>query len=74
LVEPLELAPGLLASPTLHPCLDLVPAPHSAAGVFGERSGEALPLGDLMGALLADAEKFGDLDESDWLSLGHRIN
>jgi hypothetical protein len=51
-----------------------VPAPHSAASVFGDRSGEALLVGDLVGSLLANAEELGDLDESDWLSLGHRIN
>jgi hypothetical protein len=46
------------ASPTPGP-----PAPHSAAGVLGERRGEALLLGDLMGTLLAHSEELGDLDE-----------
>jgi hypothetical protein len=31
--------------------------------VLGDRNGEALLLGDLVGALLAHAEEFGDLDE-----------
>jgi hypothetical protein len=46
-------------SPTLY----LIPAPHSAAGIFGERSGEAHLLGDLVGSLLAHPEELGDLDE-----------
>jgi hypothetical protein len=56
-------APRLVASPAFRPRLHLVTAPHSAAGVLGERSGEPLLLGDLMGALLAHAEELGDLDE-----------
>src|SRR4029453_1434251 len=57
LVEPLELAPRLLASPTLRPCLDLVPAPHSAASVLAKRTGEALLLGDLVVTLLGHTEE-----------------
>jgi hypothetical protein len=57
------LAPGLLCPPPLRPCLHLVPAPHSTAGIFGERSGEALLLGDLVGTLLGHTEELGDLDE-----------
>jgi hypothetical protein len=40
-----------------------------ASSVLGERSGEDLLLGDLVGALLAHAEEVGDLEESD--RLGH---
>jgi hypothetical protein len=56
------------ASPTPH----LVPAPNSAAGVLGKRSGEALLLGDLVGPLLGHTEELGDLDEADCTWLGHR--
>src|SRR6266498_966171 len=35
-----------------------------AAAVLGDRSGEALLLGDLVGTLLAHAEELGDLDEA----------
>jgi hypothetical protein len=31
--------------------------------VLGERGGEALPLGDLVGMLFGHAEEFGDLNE-----------
>jgi hypothetical protein len=57
----LRLSSRLLGSPSLRPRLHLEPAPHSAAGVLGKGSGEALLLGDLVGSLLAHAEEFGDL-------------
>jgi hypothetical protein len=57
--------PGLLPPPPLRPRLHLVSAPHSAAGVLGERSGEAWFTGDLVGALLAHSEELGELDEAD---------
>jgi hypothetical protein len=45
--------------------LHLVPAPDSAAGVLGERSGETLLLGELVGTLLGRAEEFGDVHDAD---------
>jgi hypothetical protein len=45
-------APRLLAAPSLRPRLHVVSAPHSAGGVLGERSREAILLGDLVGTLL----------------------
>jgi hypothetical protein len=62
----------LLGSPPLRPRLHLVSAPHSAADVLGERSGEAILLGDLVGTLLGHAEEFGDLDESERMILEMR--
>jgi hypothetical protein len=66
-----RLAPGLLASPTLCPRLHLVPAPHSAAWVLGERRGEARLVGDLVGALLAHAEELGHLNEPERRELAY---
>jgi hypothetical protein len=57
------LPPPLFLPPPLRPRLHFVPAPHSAAGVLGERSGEAGLIRDPVGSLLADAEEFRDLDE-----------
>jgi hypothetical protein len=48
--------------------LHLSPVPQPAAAVLGDRSGEALLLGDLVGALLANAEKLSDLDEANALA------
>jgi hypothetical protein len=39
-------------------------------GILGERSGEALLLGHLVGTLLAHAEEVGDFDKRTFLGFG----
>jgi hypothetical protein len=57
------LAPGLLVPPCLRPRRDHAPIPDAALTFTSDPRGEALLLGDLVSALLADAEELGDLDE-----------
>ena len=57
-------APGLLAPPTRRPRRDLPPIPQSSATVLGDWRGEVSLSRELVGALLAHAEKFGYLDYS----------
>jgi hypothetical protein len=57
-------APRLLGSPPLRPGHDLAPVLQTALTLAPDRSGEARLVGDLVGALLAHAEEFGDLDDA----------
>jgi hypothetical protein len=41
--------------------LDLAPIPQPTSTILGNRSREAVLVGDLVGALLGHAEEFGDL-------------
>jgi hypothetical protein len=47
--------------------LDLAPIPQPAATVFCHGRGEAGIVGDLVGALLAHAEEFCDIDDAEVL-------
>src|SRR5512132_415247 len=57
------LTPGLLGTPTLRPRRDLPPIPQPSSVVLGDRGREPILVGDLVDALLADAEEVGDLDK-----------
>jgi hypothetical protein len=52
-----------LATPSPTPVLS--PRPQATSSVAFDRRGEGRLVGDLIGALLADAEEFGDLNETD---------
>jgi hypothetical protein len=59
------LAPRLRGSPFLRPRRDLPPIPQPSSVALGDRGREPILVGDLVDALLADAEEVGDLDDAD---------
>jgi hypothetical protein len=59
-----DSAPRPLGTPHLRPPFDLSSIPDPASYVLVDRRWETSLGGDLVSALLADAQKFGDLDEA----------
>jgi hypothetical protein len=67
-VEDHGLAPGLRGAPPFCPRRDLSLAPQPSTAVALDRRGDTPLVGDLVGALLANAEKLSDLDEANALA------
>ena len=54
-----------ISKPALRPRRDLAPIPHQSPAILGSRGRKAVLVGDLVGALLADAEELRYLDDLD---------